>query len=171
MGKVPGKGRPKKVKHGGGRPSVPGGYSIKTKEELKVYHRDKTRKSRGVLTKDESQKKKAPSRLARHEGVFSRDCPVTSTNVQKGRPPLDPDEGAMDAEALMERRRTLGRQSYKEKRISSVRREAVMKRRDTEAAQGQPVVGTAGDHDDENSEAGGEYIFLWHYQTLPLYLC
>ena len=161
MGKIYKKGRPKKEKRGGGRHSTPGGYSSKTKEEQKLYKRDIMRKSRGFIHKDESQNKKEPSRLARHDGVFSRDCPPSSTNARIGRPPLDPDSGAMDAEALMERRRALGRQGYKEKKISILRREAVMKRRATEAVAGHTMEGTSGDHDDANNAAGGEFEFLW----------
>ena len=49
---------------------------------------------------------------------------------KKGRPPLDPANGRMDSESLKERKRQLGKESYKKVKISQVRAAAVMKRKD-----------------------------------------
>ena len=130
-----GAGRPPgKKKDGRGRqpresPIGQKAYSQLSGEEKLLYHQQAAKQSKGYIS--------APPPASQDEPPLNHDDVVEvggrGRGRGRGRPPNDSDAGAMDGEALRERRRQLGRNLYQKEKISKVRREAVRQRRDRES--------------------------------------
>ena len=116
-------------------------YSTLSEAEKRSYHQEKRRLSSGFSL---------PFRGSSSRDQISLHSSVLEVPRKKGRPPLDPANGRMDSESLKERKRQLGKESYKKVKISQVRAAAVMKRKDRVSQAGD------GDSSDQESEEVGD---------------
>ena len=148
----------KKTKRKGGRKHSSGStsYSKLSPTSQLLYHRLGTAKYRGQ-PHDDPTADGAPQPVHSGEGSTTSSLTVSrgdkssrqGTRCGAGRPPLDPDAGPMSPGALAARKRRLGHEKYKRKKISLIRRKANLMRLDRQGC---------GDGDNVSRESIGEHV-------------